>query len=210
VGVFRRDRDNFTTFGGDLLFTRYNRLLRRSPYGTNGFIALSRMLAPMQKMDSQTLQYFVDNYSTADNFDRIKFDWNGQHADKFHDNNYDFRMQLCEFLIPQLDSVKLELIRDLYIELSKWAKEAWCVYNKYHLFGQQLLVRGGTKYLMDYIYSSSQGFDTGLASGRLDISKELARQLFDYIDNKAKTSTDEQEKNRLSFFRQRFELLANK
>lgn len=153
-------------------------------------------------------QTFADNYTSAD-FDKIKFDWNGEHADKFHDNNYDFRMQLCEFLITQLDKVKLELIRDLYLELSRWAKEAWCVYGKYHLFAQQLLNRGGTKYLIDYLEGSVQCFDTGLASGRVELTNEQKQNIFDFITTKLETEQSERTTKLLQFGKERFERALN-
>ncbi|MGQ0738069.1 MAG: hypothetical protein ACT4OJ_03325 [Bacteroidota bacterium] len=154
-------------------------------------------------------QAFADNYTSAD-FDKIKFDWNGEHADKFHDNNGEFRMKLCEYLIPQLDTVKLELIRDLYNELAKYANEVWGVYDKFHLFGQQLLVRGGTKYLMDYMQGASLSMDTYLGSGRIEISKELAQKILNILNDKIKTSSDIHEKKLAEGFLKRFQWLATK
>ena len=156
---------------------------------------------PMTQAD---LQIFVDNYYSAD-FDKIRFDWNGQHGDKFHDNNVEFRMQICEFLISQIDTVKLELIKDLYVELAKHAKEAWGVYNKFHLFGQQLLVRGETRYLMEYMQGASLSMDTYLGSAQIEISKELAQKILDFINDKIKTSSDIREKKLAEGFLQRFE-----
>jgi hypothetical protein len=148
-------------------------------------------------------QIFADNYTSSD-FDKIKFDWNGEHADKFHDNNYQFRMQLCEFLIPQLEKVKLELIRDLYIELSKCAKEAWSVYGNYHLFAQQLLNRGGTNYIMDYLEGSLQCFDTSLASGRVELTYEQKKNIFDFLTAKLQTEQNEKTTKLLQFGKERF------
>jgi hypothetical protein len=159
-------------------------------------------------MTKQDLQIFIDNYSSSD-FSKIKFDWNGEHADKFKDANSDFRMQLCELIILQLDSVKIELIRDIYIELSKCAKEAWCVYNKYHLFAQQLLTRGGTKYLIDYLEGSVMCFDTGLASGRVELSMKQKQNIFDYITDKLKTEKDERTIKLLQIGNDRFKHALN-
>jgi len=160
-------------------------------------------------MDAQSFQNFADNYTSAD-FDKIKFDWNGEHGDKLHDKNSDFRTQLCEFLIPQLDTVKIELIRDLYNEIAKHSNEVWGVYNKFHLLGQQLLVRGGTKYLTDYMQGASLSMDTYLGSGRVDISRELAQQILTYLHDKIKTTSDIHEKKLSEGFLKRFEWLAIK
>jgi len=161
----------------------------------------------MTQLDFQT---FADNYSSAD-FDKIKFNWNGEHGDKFSDTNYDFRMQLCEFLIPQLNKTKLELIRDLYLETAKSAKETWGVYNQFHLLGDELLKRGGTAYLMDYLEGSAQSMDTHIASGRLTITKEQAKQIVEFIDRKLREPLTDRERNLLGQLgKHRFEHLANK
>ncbi|MBP6235787.1 MAG: hypothetical protein KA536_06585 [Saprospiraceae bacterium] len=154
-------------------------------------------------MTETELQTFADNYTSAD-FDKIMFDWNGQHGDNFLDNNYEFRMQLCEFLVPQLDITKLILIRDLFIELSKWAKEAWCVYNKYHLLAQQLLTRGGTSFIIDYLTGASQCFDTGLASGRVILTKDQKQNIFNFITNRLESESDEKTLKLLEFGKDRF------
>lgn len=150
-------------------------------------------------------QTFADNYSTA-NFDMIKFDWNGKHGDKLFDKNAEFRLQLIEFLIPKLETVKLELICDLYTESAKFWKEVWGVDNKFHLLAQQLLVRGGTKYLLDYMQGASLSMDTNLASGRVEISRELAQQILNHL----KTTSDIQEKKLAERYIKRFEWFAAK
>lgn len=149
-------------------------------------------------------QTFADNYTSKD-FDKIKFDWNGKHADNFHDNNYEFRMQLCEFLIPQLDHVKLELIRDIYLEISKCANELWAVYSKYHLFAQQLINRGETNYLIDYLEGATQCFDTMLASGRITLTKIQKENIINFINDKLITETNERQLKLLTFGIERFE-----
>lgn len=109
-------------------------------------------------MDAQTFQNFADNYTYAD-FEKIKFVWNGEYGDQFQDNNYDFLIQLCEFLIPQLDRARLELIRDLYLETDKSFEATFGVYVNFHLLAQQLLQRGGTDHLIDYIKGASHTMD---------------------------------------------------
>ncbi len=160
-------------------------------------------------MTQSDYQSFADNY-TSDDIDRIKFDWNGEHGDNFLDNNYDFRTKLCDYLISQLNSVKLELIRDLYLENANSAKETFGVYNKFHLLGDELLKRGGTTYLMDYLKGSMKTMDTYLASGRLTISKRQSKELVDYIDSKLTEQLSEQDRNLLeNVGKRRFEYLAN-
>jgi len=100
-------------------------------------------------METIFLNNFIENYSSND-FDKIKFDWNGKHADEFKDNNLTFRKELVEYIVPYLSSVNLELIRDLYIELSKLAKEAWGAPKHFNLLGQELILRDYKKYIIDY------------------------------------------------------------
>lgn len=161
-------------------------------------------------MTQQQFQTFADNYS-SDDFDRIKMVWNGKYGNEFIDEHYDFRTELCEFLIPQLDTVKLELIRDLYCETGKSSKMTFGVYNSFHLFAQQLLQRGGTQYLLDYIKGASHTMDTGLSSGRISLTKERAKELLDFFDNKKANTTDKEELRLLNdLIRKRLEYNANK
>lgn len=160
-------------------------------------------------MDNLEFQRFSDNYS-PDDFDKIKFEWNGKHGEDFSDINYNFRTQLSEYLIPNLKNTKIELIRDLFIEHSKCAKETWGVYNNFHLFAQELLTRGKVKYFNDYMVGALRSMDTYLSSGKVEINKELARELLDYINNKIEKTNDDSERKLCSIFKERFEWLATK
>lgn len=161
-------------------------------------------------MTQQEFQTFADNYTSAD-FDRIKMVWNGKYGNEFADEHYDFRTQLCEFLIPQLNTVKLELIRDLYCETGKSSEMTFGVYINFHLFAQQLLQRGGTKYLLDYIKGASHTMETAMSSGRISLTKERASELLKYFDSKKATTTDKEEIGLLNdLIRKRLEYNANK
>ncbi len=154
-------------------------------------------------------QTFADNYTSTD-FEKIKYDWNGEYGQKFHDNNYDFRMKLCQFLVPQIDKVKSELIRDLYSETTKSSKATFSIYMNIHIFGQELLRRDWRKYLIDYMQGGTYGMDSYLGIGRIEISKEIAQQINNYIIERLKISTDEKEKNLMTGFKERFQWLATK
>jgi len=156
-------------------------------------------------MTQQELQSFSDNYKPVD-FDKIKMVWNGKYGSEFVDEHYDFRMQLCEFLIPQLDTVNLELVRDLYCETGKSSKMTFGIYNSFHLFGQQLLQRGGSAYLLDYIKGASHTMDTGISSGRISLTKDKAKELLDFFDYKRANSKDKEELRLLNdYFRHRLD-----
>ncbi len=161
-------------------------------------------------MTGQELQTYIDNYTIAD-FDRIKLKWNGKYGQDFIDDNYDFRMQVCEFVVPKIDKVSIELIRDLYSETAKTSPMTFGVYNKFHLFADELLKRGGTKYLLDYIRGASHSMDTAMSSGRLTISKQFAKELLDYFyELKSKTNDPEEQKLLNDYIRHRLEYNANK
>ncbi len=156
------------------------------------------------------LQIFIDNYTSAD-FDKIKLKWNGKYGQDFEDENYNFRIQLCEFIVPQIDTVNIELIKDLYCETGKTSPMTFGVYHNFHLFANELLKRGGKKYLLDYISGASHSMDTSMSSGRLTISAETAKEILDYFDDlKAKTEEPEEQKLLNDFIRQRLEYHANK
>lgn len=159
-------------------------------------------------MTNQELQRYIDNYTTAD-FDRIKLVWNGKYGQDFVDDNYDFRMQICEFVVPQIDKVNIDLIRDLYCETGKTSPMTFGVYNKFHLFADELLKRGGKKYLFDYIRGASHSMDTGISSGILTISRQTAKELLDYFDELKLKSTDPEEQKLLNdYIRHRLVYIA--
>lgn len=148
-------------------------------------------------MKEQELANFISNYSTAD-FERIELQWNGKYGQDFVDNNYDFRMEVCEYVVPQIDKVNIELIRDLYGETAKISPLTFCIYNKFHLFADELLKRGGTKYLLDYIRGASHSMDTNISSGILTISNEQAKIYLAHFDQLKAATEDKEEQQLLS------------
>lgn len=161
-------------------------------------------------MTEQELQTYIDNYTSV-NFNRIKLVWNGKYGQDFVDDNYDFRMQVCEMVVPQIAKVNIELVRDLYCETGRTSPMTFSVYVKFHLFADELLKRGGTKYLLDYIRGASHSMDTGISSGSVTISKQQAKVLLDYFDELKLKSTDPEEQKLLNdFIRQRLEYNANR
>lgn len=123
---------------------------------------------------------FAKAYSRTD-FDRIKFDWNGKHGDDFEDANMDFRMQLCEVLKDDLSLVSDALLIDLYGELSKSSKETWSVYNSYHLFANEILLRGGIDYFDIYVEGASKSMDTFMSSGVLNLPYSRIVEILNHI-----------------------------
>ncbi|UOX33946.1 hypothetical protein LXD69_00170 [Flavobacterium sediminilitoris] len=160
-------------------------------------------------MTKNEIQTFAKNYSEKD-FDRIKFDWNGKYGDDFEDKNYDFRMQLCEIIKEDFSYSSEKLILDLYLELSKCAKETFGVYNSFHLFANELLERTGIKYFDEYIEGASKSMDTGLSSGHLDLSNKRINEILSHIKSKMANSKNESEIGKYDYMLKRFEWLSEK
>ena len=149
------------------------------------------------------IEKFIKEYSESD-FDKIKFDWNGKHGDELKDPNMDFRMEVCEYLIKDFSIASDNLILDLYQELSKSSKETWGVYRSYHLFAQEILNRGRTKYLLNYLQGAGQSFDTSLASGRIELTNDEKKEILDFVDKQMTDSADAENRKYFEFAQTRF------
>lgn len=160
-------------------------------------------------MTKKDIQIFAKNYSEKD-FNCIRFDWNGKHGDEFFDKNYDFRMQVCEIIKDDLSYSTEKLILDMYLELSKCAKETFEIYNSFHLFANELLERTGTKYFDEYIEGASKSMDIVISSGRLNLSRKRVIEIFNHIKSKIANSKNKDELGGYDFMLERFEWLCQK
>lgn len=160
-------------------------------------------------MVKNEIRKFVENYSGKD-FDRIKFLWNGKHGDDFEDKNHEFRMQVCETIKDDFSYSSDQLIVDIYLELSKCAAEAWGVYESYHLFANELLERGGTKYFDAYIEGASQCMDTEFSSGQLDLSRERVHEILDHITSTLANARNESDIHGYDYMLNRFQRLSER
>ncbi|MFL5747458.1 MAG: hypothetical protein ACJ751_22480 [Niastella sp.] len=148
-------------------------------------------------MDIENLNRIAFQYSRKEDFHLIEFQWNGKFGKELEDANGEFRIQLCEFIFPQIEKVNIELIRDLYMEFAKASEAALGAYMKLNLLGQELLIRAYPKYLMDYLEGASYNSDVYAASAKINISKELAKQILSFIEEKLKETANEKEKKLL-------------
>ena len=148
-------------------------------------------------MNIPDLERLAFNYNRALDFNKIEFAWNGEFGSKFKDANWEFRIELCEFIYPRIDKVNLELIRDLYLEFGKCSEASFGAYLKMYLLGQELLLRGGTTFVMDYLKGAAYSVDTYATSAHINISKELAMEILTYIEERIKTTADEKERKLL-------------
>ncbi len=129
-------------------------------------------------MTKKGLINFIKEYSRSD-IDSIKCD-----AFEEEDNNYDFRMSICEIVKNDFSICSDELIIDLFISLSNSAKKIFGVYNEYHLFANEVLNRGHIKYLEIYLEGVTKSFDTIIASGEIDLDVEKTTQIIEYLKGK--------------------------
>lgn len=149
-------------------------------------------------MTNKNLKIFALNYAAKD-FSKIKFDWNGKYGDEFEDSNYDFRMKLCEAIKDDLTPYSDQLIIDLYSQLAASSPATFGVYMSFHLFANELLERGGAKYFDIYAEGASKSMDTGLSSGRLNLSDKTIDEILAYINAEIAKGVD------MEFMKKRFE-----
>jgi hypothetical protein len=154
-------------------------------------------------MTEAEITAFVHAYGPSD-LERIRFNWNGKHADALEDPNMEFRYAVCKHVVKDFTKASDLLIRDLYTELAKCSKQTWSVYNNFHLFAQELLDRGAAKYLLDYAEGAMQSFDTVLASGRVIVTDEQRGVIGSFIESELLTCSDARKKALLEFARGRF------
>jgi hypothetical protein len=148
-------------------------------------------------MNIEGFKKMAFQYSRKEDFHKIEFQWNGMFGDEFKDANSEFRIQLCEFIFPQIEKVNIDLIRDLYMEYAMSSDAAWGAYIKMNLLGQELIIRGGTKYLIDYLEGASYSVDAYAASARINITNKLSKEILLYIEERLKETTDERERKLL-------------
>ena len=153
----------------------------------------------------EELRSFVENYSKED-FDRIKFDWNGKHGDEFEDKNLVFRTMLAEFMKEDFSFSPDQLIIDMYLALAECGEQSFGIYLNFHLFANELLNRGGAKYFTHYMEGAKRSMDTYISSGRdLKISKEILNEICDLIQDKIDTS--DKDSKLYEGFQERFDFL---
>ncbi len=161
-------------------------------------------------MDKINFQSFIESYN-PEGFEKIKFDWNGKHANDLKDNNLTFRTELINFIIPVINSVNIELIRDLFIESAKFSKQAWGVTKYFNILGQELILRDYKKYLLSYLEGALYSMDTHLDSCRINIPRDLAEEIYNYILQLSKNEKNERTLSLLNTIGlKRFEWLAQK
>ncbi len=144
-----------------------------------------------------SFQEFIDNYTQEDS-EWLALEWNEKFGAKFKDANYLFRMQIAELVCEQIHTVSLDLIRELFITMGKTTQLNFVVFNKFNLFAQELLERGGKDYLFDYVCAAHVSFDTFLSTADITLSDERRREILAHFDFLKATESDAQVQKLLS------------
>lgn len=143
------------------------------------------------------IKEFINNY-TADSEKRIRFVWNGEHAEKFSDANIYFRKEVIDYALKYPDEVSIDLIRDLFRAETEASKEAWRINKCVVPLAKMLLERGGPKYVEDYIQGKFQSFDASLACASIDISLPILKSHLEEIKARLSENPDENRKRLLT------------
>jgi hypothetical protein len=107
---------------------------------------------------------FIRSYSSSVGEPRIRFDWNGKHADGFVDCNMEFRNAIREAVLADIAAAPLQLVRDLFRAETQCSREAWGIVDGVGMLAEALLRRGGPAYLDDYLEGKFHSFDASLGS----------------------------------------------
>lgn len=151
---------------------------------------------------------FVVGYGPADE-DRVRFAWNGKHAEAFEDRNQVFRRAVCDHFRLHPTKTPLPLIAALYTAETEFAREAWSVNRVVSALAQEMLERGGTEYLDVYIAGAGRGFDALLESARISLSPARCRELTALCEQRRELHRGTQREALYEHMRERFAALPN-
>ena len=129
-------------------------------------------------MHSQAIDEFVRNYAPGD-AERLRFAWNGKHADEFEDENQAMRLEVTAYVLENPGLASVELIGDLFVTHSAWAREAWGSPRGFTELGSLLLTRGGHRALLQFGQAFTASFDTFGACHAMKLDPVLLRALED-------------------------------
>jgi hypothetical protein len=134
-------------------------------------------------------QEFIWTYTSSSGESRIRFDWNGKHAEGFIDRNMEFRNVIREAVLADVAVCPIELVRDLFRAQTQCSREAWGIVDGVGVLAESLLRRGGPTYLDDYLVGKFQSFDASLGSA-FEYDLPLARAMLAEIRERLRSSPD--------------------
>lgn len=139
-------------------------------------------------INSDAVKEFIRAYTPADE-PRIRFNWNGKHAEEFADPNMKFRDAVREAVLEDVSAVPLDLVRDLFRAETQCSREAWGINHGIGELAENLLRRGGTNYLDDYLEGKSQSFDAWLGT-TFEYDLVLARTMLGEVKERLRIARD--------------------
>jgi hypothetical protein len=132
---------------------------------------------------------FIQSYSSSTGGPRIRFEWNGKRAEGFADRNMEFRNAIREAVLANVAAAPLELVRDLFRAETQCSQEAWGIVDGVGILAEDLVRRGGTAYLDDYLEGKFQSFDASLGSA-FEYDLPLARAMLAEVRERLRSSPD--------------------
>jgi hypothetical protein len=132
---------------------------------------------------------FVAAYTSADET-FIRFDWNGEHGDKFEDKNQVFRAAVLDRVDEDLQAAPIELVRDLFRAVTVFSREAWCIDRRVGRLGEHLLRHGADQFIEDYIEGKHQSFDASCGAAAFDCDESLSRHLLQVVRDRLRCESD--------------------
>jgi hypothetical protein len=142
------------------------------------------------------IEEFVRTYDGSQK-NAIEFSWNNKHAAEFFDSNQDFRSKVVAFICEDPGRSSIELIRDLFIEESKWSVQAWCAPFTFADLGALLLSRGGPDHLSDFLDGFSASFDTFGACHGMNLDPLIIASLLRSLEQSLSETTEERLRTQL-------------
>ncbi len=139
---------------------------------------------------------YIDSYSPEVS-SQIEFDWNGKHADEFEDKNQEFRQSVVSACLEEPTLASTILLKALFIEEAKWAREAWGSPRGFGELGQLLLQRGDEDAVRTFASGMNFSFDTFGACHAICLSSDEVQTVTQIIDRLLEGESDEDDRGRL-------------
>lgn len=133
---------------------------------------------------------YIDSYSPEVS-SQIEFDWNGKHAAEFEDKNQEFRQSVVSACLEEPTSASTILLKTLFIEEAKWAREAWGSPRGFGELGQLLLQRGDEDAVRTFASGMNFSFDTFGACHAISLSSDEVQTVTTIVDRLLEDESDE-------------------
>ena len=159
----------------------------------NKLISMLKELEDTFYNDSEinSITKFIDNYKESD-IEYIRFNWNKKHADEFVDTNSKFREKVSVYYLLNCKEDKNSLlIKDLFVEQSKYDKEAWGASEYLFLLGERLLKDSGTKFVYEFLKGAFNSFDTYGCCLSISLDEKLVDDIKSVIYEMLEVSSDD-------------------